>query len=117
MEAQASLNQRVFQHTAARRRLDQRRIILTFIGQCFNTQPPEGGWLSHENGQLEHELKFQHTAARRRLGCLLDTACNMRDCFNTQPPEGGWIVLPSSIVQGNWFQHTAARRRLAPPKS
>ena len=33
---------------------------------CFNTQPPEGGWLL--NGFLIHPSA----------------------CFNTQPPEGGW---------------------------
>ena len=55
---------RVFQHTAARRRL-----------------PP------HPHGRPPN-LLFQHTAARRRL------PCNQRgyggtDSFNTQPPEGG----------------------------
>ena len=33
---------------------------------CFNTQPPEGGWLTSHVVQ-----KFLHG-------------------FNTQPPEGGW---------------------------
>ena len=42
-----------------------------FIGisllKCFNTQPPEGGWIirTDEYGQFTR--------------------------FNTQPPEGGWI--------------------------
>ena len=55
----------------------------------FNTQPPEGGW----GGGFGrgHELSwFQHTAARRRLGYFghnLDTT----ESFNTQPPEGGWL--------------------------
>ena len=34
---------------------------------CFNTQPPEGGWHFLLGGQ------FHAT------------------CFNTQPPEGGWL--------------------------
>ena len=34
----------VFQHTAARRRLVY-RILFPPAYQCFNTQPPEGGWL------------------------------------------------------------------------
>ncbi len=32
----------------------------------FNTQPPEGGWLSISL-LIQKDLKFQHTAARRRL--------------------------------------------------
>ena len=56
---------------------------------CFNTQPPEGGWLL------------------KRLSS--DTTCS----FNTQPPEGGWGSLsPFSRIRRG-FQHTAARRRLA----
>ena len=34
---------------------------------CFNTQPPEGGWLDYQDW-LRTYTKFQHTAARRRLG-------------------------------------------------
>ena len=34
---------------------------------CFNTQPPEGGWIS------------------------LTIAAYLKMSFNTQPPEGGWI--------------------------
>ena len=35
----------------------------------FNTQPPEGGWVSSENAPFANAM-FQHTAARRRLGDL-----------------------------------------------
>ena len=35
----------------------------------FNTQPPEGGWLSKSPFSLE-----------------------IGKCFNTQPPEGGWSL-------------------------
>ena len=101
--------QRVFQHTAARRRLAERKII-AFAGVkfqhtaarrrlvmltvrkhphfCFNTQPPEGGW---RDGQA-------------RLDC--------RWSFNTQPPEGGWVYAAAVFNHGTAFQHTAARRRL-----
>ena len=42
---------------------------------CFNTQPPEGGWLT-----------------------LIETTSPI-DGFNTQPPEGGWSLSqkPCSI--------------------
>ena len=99
----------MFQHTAARRRLDQQ-------GQQnkqqsgFNTQPPEGGW------------KYFAMPSLDLTG------------FNTQPPEGGWtfymewergeIVSTHSRPKAAGsrqrrpcttkapFQHTAARRRL-----
>ena len=45
--------------------------------ECFNTQPPEGGW--------------PKTARLPARACW---------CFNTQPPEGGWLYLHRP-VQGN----------------
>ena len=51
---------------------------------CFNTQPPEGGWL-------------------RNIW-----ANPARKCFNTQPPEGGWLVKALGIPFVIEFQHTAA---------
>ena len=78
---------RMFQHTAARRRLHRYHSSVRFsvrvsthsrpkaaaVGtkrarwklSCFNTQPPEGGCYARTS--------------------ILDTA----SCFNTQPPEGG----------------------------
>ena len=57
---------------------------------CFNTQPPEGGWLIGQHTNSQRQM-FQHTAARRRLG---HSAVCLRhlDGFNTQPPEGGWAL-------------------------
>ena len=78
----------LFQHTAARRRLDTGR----------NT--------------LSRRTLFQHTAARRRLGpkrCKFAVICR----FNTQPPEGGWFAALVEAVSTGVFQHAAARRRLA----
>ena len=144
-----------FQHTAARRRLAYICLqctpteavsthsrpkaagrhpchVLT-VFQCFNTQPPEGGWLINLLQQLK-EQQFQHTAARRRLGRGTAWRNDDGSGFNTQPPEGGWLFLnPFDISvsgfntqppEGGWeyiyprytitveFQHTAARRRL-----
>ena len=100
---------------------------------CFNTQPPEGGWLKGLHFDV-CVILFQHTAARRRLdskyarqppqlsvsthsrpkaaggGCQIAALClcvsthsrpkaagligagfaARRNRFNTQPPEGGW---------------------------
>ena len=79
---------KVFQHTAARRRL-------VFIDESkdetkysFNTQPPEGGWM--------------------QCKCLMQEQV----CFNTQPPEGGWLWFLYHAFFSILFQHTAARRRL-----
>ena len=100
--------QKMFQHTAARRRLRKYFFILFFVA------------------------KFQHTAARRRLRPITSTGDKLK-CFNTQPPEGGCIQeqnllslidvsthsrpkaaanQPVQRHQDRRFQHTAARRRL-----
>ena len=99
----------LFQHTAARRRLDERdRINGEFAS--FNTQPPEGGWPLGADAR-HRRFGFQHTAARRRLAekarhggkrhLFQHTAARRRlderDCITWQTCK---------------FQHTAARRRL-----
>ena len=81
----------MFQHTAARRRLGRRLWQPNLSKKCFNTQPPEGGWLP----RLVKNLWI--------FG------------FNTQPPEGGWDSTPANYIAFLRFQHTAARRRLAVP--
>ena len=78
----------MFQHTAARRRLDESNV---------NAIPTK---------------KFQHTAARRRLAEAVAVRYLKDLCFNTQPPEGGWEhhkIFGHAYAR---FQHTAARRRL-----
>ena len=79
----------MFQHTAARRRLEPIRVqcfLLAIVSTHsrpkaagslriavqmpvagFNTQPPEGGWV-----------------------CEMQQGAKCRS-FNTQPPEGGWF--------------------------
>ena len=54
----------------------------------FNTQPPEGGWMTY------------YETSRPDWG------------FNTQPPEGGWGIYDTTLNLDHLFQHTAARRRL-----
>ena len=79
----------MFQHTAARRRLQKVQSVKALLS-CFNTQPRGGGCFVHlENNN--YLLVFQHTAARRRLPYI--------------PKE-----IQSYTLEG--FQHTAARRRL-----
>ena len=95
-----------FQHTAARRRLND-RVAKKPTRKGFNTQPPEGGcsatFATWQAG------RFQHTAARRRLPDnptvpnkpKVSTHSRPKAAvkflsyngaftsFNTQPPEGG----------------------------
>ena len=101
-------------------------------GRCFNTQPPEGGWLAahrrmcrktvstHSHPKVAgttcstnpRKASFQHTATRRWLGRgRIGTFDRPR--FNTQPPEGGWIPNQQHQADDNQFQHTATRRWLA----
>ena len=56
---------KLFQHTAARRRLAY-PLGMLFDELGFNTQPPEGGWQGFDVARLHQRG------------------------FNTQPPEGGW---------------------------
>ena len=65
----------MFQHTAARRRLGSETAINVLPEPGFNTQPPEGGWVTDFMNQEDNA------------------------CFNTQPPEGGWAFALSYIRQ------------------
>ena len=83
------LPSRQFQHTAARRRLGNERCKFFGYLYCFNTQPPEGGWVL-PLPPYPLPIWFQHTAARRRLDPSLRSP-HQTSRFNTQPPEGGWL--------------------------
>ena len=146
-----------FQHTAARRRLDFPRIPLPsdaavsthsrpkaagtsytrfcFFCNCFNTQPPEGGWVL--KAEKSRFIKVSTHSRPKAAGPDIGELADLLDCFNTQPPEGGWALgctakrlnrvsthsrpkaagfascgqIPPTYL----FQHTAARRRLAAP--
>ena len=124
----------MFQHTAARRRLDgivelllKKDIVSTHsrpkaAGLRIRVIEPAIKVSTHSRPKAAgHDVKsgmdiywFQHTAARRRLGLRLRQFVFFSHGFNTQPPEGGWkkplMVLPIHFK----FQHTAARRRLEP---
>ena len=124
----------LFQHTAARRRLDfdvfsvfwccvsthsrPKAAVLWYIqsdsGICVSTHSrPKAAALSRftikrnfsvsthsrpkaagpfQDGLFVAYFKFQHTAARRRLKQEWRDSF-IKQCFNTQPPEGGWIAV------------------------
>ena len=56
---------------------------------CFNTQPPEGGWVSYLYRNDREYLVSTHSrlkaAGRQRINKNF-----RKKSFNTQPPEGGW---------------------------
>ena len=113
----------MFQHTAARRRLDHCHRQTVYLAR-FNTQPPEGGWTTRFRSSLSRFL-FQHTAARRRLDAVAaqfkaqeavsthsrPKAAGRRHrlprphqrSFNTQPPEGGWMNGKTDLVDKGGF--------------
>ena len=93
----------------------------------FNTQPPEGGWLSNESQPFKIEVST-HSRLKAAGGVMMDPWATPKG-FNTQPPEGGWgrccgrcvagLVSTHSRLKaaGFWpvmnypkkkFQHTAA---------
>ena len=120
----------MFQHTAARRRLEtedagafQEAFVSTHSRpkaagrhrlprpqkRRFNTQPPEGGCRAalkqgYKNTVSTHS-RPKAAAKRRMFGVRLGS-------FNTQPPEGGCCLDVAEQLGFKLFQHTAARRRL-----
>ena len=78
---------------------------------CFNTQPPEGGWMLGVIRQVQG-LKFQHTAARRRLGgSAVGLPFFSAVSTHSRPKAAGARNL-EKLQTAQEFQHTAARRRL-----
>ena len=98
----------LFQHTAARRRLGisesayrrmgrvsthsrpkaagSRLMSNRILNYCFNTQPPEGGWVDFLSLHAFLE-KFQHTAARRRLGRANRRSCRVLQVSTHSRPK------------------------------
>ena len=79
---------KLFQHTAARRRLD---------APCF----------TDNNGFI-----VSTHSRPKAAGSLGWVVAGKVHSFNTQPPEGGWHAEVLPRPKKSLFQHTAARRRL-----
>ena len=80
---------------------------------CFNTQPPEGGWVL---ANIPGELPEVSTHSRpKAAGGKSSAAPNRHFSFNTQPPEGGWekekeisiahVGFNTQPPEGGWFLH------------
>ena len=121
----------LFQHTAARGRLEDTVAGVLFSGMFQHTAAR--GRLEDTVAGVLFSGMFQHTAARGRLD-QRDVAKFGGWRFNTQPPEGGWRshwhyfaedfvsthsrpraagTVCDSGGYAREFQHTAARGRLA----
>ena len=73
---------------------------------CFNTQPPEGGW---QVIAINHEIEDVSTHSRlKAAGSTQPDCASALDSFNTQPPEGGWKPTGKLFKLKSKFQHTAA---------
>ena len=73
-------------------------IIKTAFKQCFNTQPPEGGWVL---GGARHPRAHVSTHSRLKAAGQRAAACGQPiGRFNTQPPEGGWAagIMPEGMM-------------------
>ena len=122
----------MFQHTAARRRLEFQTAYQTKRSKFQHTAARRR--LVENQSNTQPMKVFQHTAARRRLvtangsgiarlivsthsrpkaaGRAKYSERTFSSGFNTQPPEGGWLCSSGRLIRFRWFQHTAARRRL-----
>ena len=79
----------LFQHTAARRRLDDKAKEQGDTSG-FNTQPPEGGWEKRTNDYFGGKVSTH--SRPKAAGKILCDIWLYRHGFNTQPPEGGWRI-------------------------
>ena len=101
---------RLFQLTAARRRLGQKPRALS-RGQSFNSQPPEGGW-PKPPPCLPVGTPFQLTAARRRLAVACYTLDDVAKVSTHSRPKAAGLHKGYGRHHPYQFQLTAARRRL-----
>ena len=87
----------MFQHTAARRRLDKlggsRRVG---VDVSTHSRPKAAGYL--KDRETVRYLVSTHSRPKA-AGTALRKTAQFCFCFNTQPPEGGWFITekPSSI--------------------
>ena len=97
-----------FQHTAARRRLDQQ--ISVFFSKVFVSTHSRPKAAALSKAKSTRKRWFQHTAARRRLKLQLDKEFGINVSTHSRPKAAA-NCLTVSCGYGQ-FQHTAARRRL-----
>ncbi len=103
-------HRRKFQLTAARRRLGlaRRSIGRTFF--CFNSQPPEGGWI-YCFAAWVHQTVSTHSRPKAAGGVPLPINQRAEVSTHSRPKAAGRITAAGRHLYIP-FQLTAARRRL-----
>ena len=77
---------------------------------CFNTQPPEGGWLTQN---WISKSKCVSTHSRPKAAGLICISCKPVSLFQHTAARRRLVVEDWENIKSGLFQHTAARRRLA----
>ena len=65
--------------------------------RCFNTQPPEGGWVRYKRSAC-YQACFNTQPPEGGWFNVKETP-NKQESFNTQPPEGGWVLRAICFVR------------------
>ena len=91
----------LFQHTAARRRLELENTCRCHRTLGFNTQPPEGGWF--EFGFCGKSVAVSTHSRPKAAGTNNRGNPTINTSFNTQPPEGGWDTIIKILRQNGSF--------------
>ena len=99
---------RRFQHTAARRRLTLNNADITTLIRVSTHSRPKAA-VSESFGRVRNSW-FQHTAARRRLHPSRVVRPRHFVSTHSRPKAAGDILRARVVI--SVFQHTAARRRL-----
>ena len=122
---------RLFQHTAARRRLEENTITFGVFQLVSTHSRPKAAGQSTSITQPFYKVST-HSRPKAAGADTVDIYGHLRG-FNTQPPEGGWNnadngffrifvsthsrpkaagAVLAALTSSSTFQHTAARRRL-----
>ena len=100
-----------FQHTAARRRLDNANTADVVVRHVSTHSRPKAAGNASPNGRAKVQ-PFQHTAARRRLAPTSRFRAYTRP-FQHTAARRRLDETEIFVMFKELFQHTAARRRLA----
>ena len=99
----------MFQHTAARRRLAGTHERGGRFEQCFNTQPPEGGWAFADMLPFIRQVSTHSRPKAAGAQYREAEAVNLVSTHSRPKAAGPKTIKSLPLMQ---FQHTAARRRL-----
>ncbi len=79
----------------------------------FNTQPPEGGWIRHNQSQFQ--LTVSTHSRLKAAGRLPEDKGYRLISFNTQPPEGGWRAFKDNVYYSDVSTHSRLKAAGARP--